>query len=678
MVSIQDLSPSEFRQAETIIFKIQSGISVRTDPRSRIGGVVNRFLQNVLTQSELEQEKSRRTQLERTITPKLSEGQQFLEQAGIPTGSIKEITAGREDPSKPLPLTPKATTIESQISREEVGGDPFQRTETPFEERLPSRPPSIVEAARKPEGLLEGALFELQEKRFTGSEPTKVLAGFGTSVISTLKFGKDILTEPIKTTKGVFSGFRDLGSVGEKIGRTLKQETGFAFGFIAGEALTFFGTAAAPKLFVKGSDVVRTTRLTELKAVDIIAPEFFKGQTFPTIKKGQTAGQLLEEFKPILPGETKAAGFTASPGSFKKVTETKIGTSEFPGLFQSPLVSPQFLRISGEAERKLFGLNIFETFRPTIVRVTPKAFELIPGITRGQKGLSPSFTGIREFFFSRAEKGKSFIPFAKTEKEAIIPFGTTLELTDKRFFVKFEGRRVPILEFKAEPGKALLPKKKGGVPAAREPAFLQTSDLSKILSRRQPKSLPLIKPQDILLSLRLPLESPTRFRVPTARDSSFSLPSSKSLSSSTKPSQSIIKPSRRPRRQPSRIIDFRSSFGGEPSRTRGFPTLELPRIGIPSITSDLTDPFEPTKGILRRSDEAKRKKKKLPKLPRRKTPIAPSFTAIIAELKGGLPEIQTLGGRDIGILPTQIRRLPGKRSKPKKRKSRRNSFLTEL
>ena len=53
---------SEIRQAQSILFKIRSGISVRTDPRSTVGKLVNDALQRGL---DLEQ--SLKEQLEKGL-----------------------------------------------------------------------------------------------------------------------------------------------------------------------------------------------------------------------------------------------------------------------------------------------------------------------------------------------------------------------------------------------------------------------------------------------------------------------------------------------------------------------------------------------------------------------------------------------------------------------------------
>jgi len=345
----------------------------------------------------------------------------------------------------------------------------------------------VLEAPKEPEGFFERrrearrferGRLDVSPTRLAFIEAESSLLGTAEFFVETpgkiIGFGKELFTKPREKIVDIVSGTKETIAVlpttiergGRDIGRILQQQPTRAVGFIATEVATLGAIAKAPKFILKGTDIVRTARLKELQATDIIAPEIKLGQTFPKIKRGETAGELLEEFKPVLPGETKPAGFTATPIPFKKETIAMRGTSELPGVFQAPRVSPRFLRISGEEEKKFLSLKLFDTPRPSIVRITPESFELVPGVSPKQKVLG-SLPKAREFF-EEAPKGKSFIPFIKTEKEAVIPFETPLRLQQKRFFIKFEGRRVPIFEFKADPsplGKGL---KQPKLPTARE------------------------------------------------------------------------------------------------------------------------------------------------------------------------------------------------------------------
>ena len=95
------------------------------------------------------------------------------------------------------------------------------------------------------------------------------------------------------------------------------------------------------------------------------------------------------------------------------------------------------------------------------------------------------------------------------------------------------------------------------------------------------------------------------------------------------------------------------------------PTIHTTTTSIPTLEIDsfrLPPPISKRKKV----DERKKPVKKKPKKKRRiRIPIRPSFTAIVAELRGGLPK-QIKG---IGISPATIRRLPGKRKKVKKKKN---------
>ncbi len=560
-------------------------------------------------------------------------------QTGISVPSAQDVF-GLSISQIPQPLFqgPVRPTTDVQVFRE-----------TGMIEKIPF---STVEPVERRDVIFGGAEQFLLEKRFTGTELEKGLAGFGLAPIRVVQFGEQLFREPKETTKQLGQAGLEFGRIvvtGEgipEIGQTLQQETAFALGSVAFDVALFGAATQAPKIILKASDIFRTRGLKELPAVDIIDPKFFAGQTFPAITKGQTAGELLGEFRTILPGETRPGGFTAAPRPFARDTFAGRGTSELPGVFQSPLVSPRFLRISGEAERKLFSLRIFDTRRPTITRITPTEFELVPGVGLSQKQLAQNLKETQKFF-EIAPKGKSFIPFLKTEKEAIIPFGTQLEFVDKRFFIKFEGRRVPLSEFKVGEGV--------GVGKGFDFGKIQRTFSIEDVSRST---------RGISEAGRVTPLSSIGF-VP--RRSLFVPPS---ISRAIAPiSSSLISPliSGRPVPPISRgVTPPPSSFSMIPLSSSLAPIVSrarTPVVGRPSIVAPIIvlDPFEPTpsKGRRRRKAEDRKKKPVKKKKKKRKvTPIRPSFTAIVAELKGGLPEEVSIGGRELGILPSEIRRLP--------------------
>lgn len=236
-----------------------------------------------------------------------------------------------------------------------------------------------------------------------------------------------------------------MGSIVDEFQKEFKYNPIGATGELLGNIALLKSPEIVKKGVVKTSDIVRTRGLTEIESSKIIAPEY-PAQSYPKIAKGQTAGQLVEEFKPLLPKETKPAGFTASPKPFETETIAGVGSSELPGVYQAPKLSPKFLRVTAEQE-KTFSLSLTgETLRPSAMRITPSSYELVSGVESGQKSIA-SLKSAKKFFKEDAELGKAYVPFVKTEKEAIITAGTPLKQTRKGFYFKFEGRRIPIYEF---------------------------------------------------------------------------------------------------------------------------------------------------------------------------------------------------------------------------------------
>lgn len=555
-------------------------------------------------------------------------------------------------PSGPVDVPSEIGGFAGQIFRGfDTGGQTIQGSL--FQEDV--LPPSTVEVVEERTGFiprLEAFTLEKETKGLRGQiTPLERVGLFGTSLIlpiaqfpaRTFEFGRAVVSDPFGTVASIPSG---LFASARGLGRELRSPTPeTALGGIGSEILIFKGLGKIPQATLKVSDIARTTGLRQLPTADIIAPEFlFKGQTFPAIRKGQTAGQLLAEFKPILPGEILPGGFTASPIPFAKITQTGRGTSELPGVFQSPLVSPRFLRISGEADRKLFSLNLFDTFRPSIVRITPERIRLGPGVLSTQKQLAQNLKETRKFFEQKAPKGESIIPFLKTEKEAIIPFGTELALIDKRFFVKFEGRRVPIFEFETRGvgkgrGKGLV-EDIGKLPSVE--------DITRSLSRGVTRERGLITPL-----------SSTAF-VPSR--SSLSASIGRGLPSSAFRSSGV---SRISPRDPFSIGDISRVGGRGVSSFRPLPPTSAPRIILPSI-DDFLDPIG--KPRVRRGERKKKKKDKKKKGKKRTTPTRVSFTGIVLGIEKG-----AFVSPRFGVSPFQIRGLRtgrGKRS--------RNRFLTDL
>ncbi len=323
-------------------------------------------------------------------------------------------------------------------------------------------------------------------------------SNFGVTAIKAFSY-------PIKSTKSIVTGASNLGrkSLNDPffVGKAVVKQTpifvtqsipkGYrAFisepAYYSGRTIGTISTLAIPTATTKVTDLFRTIGLRQVEKEAIVAPEFFAGQNYPKIRPGETAGQLKSEFKPQAPFEDvvklegykgrgtsipqeeysklpfntrfKPAGYTASPSPFKKQTAAGAGSSELPGVYQAPRLSAIFLRVAGERKTSLVGLNPFGTLRPTATRITPTDYRLPPGVSSGSQYNPANLGKVKEFFNTKAELGKAYVPFIKSEKEAVIPAGTLLQQTGKRFFFKFEGRRIPVLEFNTlKDGQRTLP-----------------------------------------------------------------------------------------------------------------------------------------------------------------------------------------------------------------------------
>jgi len=303
--------------------------------------------------------------------------------------------------------------------------------------------------------------------------------GLGKSISNTGEFVVNSITHPIKTFKQIVEGtgalIKNPRGVGGNIEESLRIDTSSFVGELVGDVLIFEGVSRIPKFITKALDIGRTSKLRELEVVkpgdipfirrgkdvffdrtptgqfkrqkfEIIATEFFEGQQYPLIKKGQTAGSLKSEFQPLLPGEKLPAGYSATPKPFGRTTIVTEGASELPGVYQAGRLSPNFLRIAGESERRFISWNVFDVLRPTAVRIT-SPINLVPGVSSSRTSLF-SLTKARKFFSKKAKVGETYIPFIKREKEGILTVGTNLERTDKRFWFNFRERRVIIEEMK--------------------------------------------------------------------------------------------------------------------------------------------------------------------------------------------------------------------------------------
>ncbi|MEM4973492.1 MAG: hypothetical protein QXR87_07305 [Candidatus Hadarchaeales archaeon] len=176
----------------------------------------------------------------------------------------------------------------------------------------------------------------------------------------------------------------------------------------------------------------------------------------------------------VEPGMTRV--YHATTAQFPRKTVVGWGSSETPGLYVAPELSPHFLRASGIGETSLrFGFppvtrNIYfgdmrlEKLPPEVVSAGP---------VRGS-----------EWIAKGAKKGTAYItPYSvagKSEMEAIIPPGSVLDVGKAEAFVRWKGVRVPISRQTPVPETAPVKPKAGKISRATLPSSRSSSkgDLS--------------------------------------------------------------------------------------------------------------------------------------------------------------------------------------------------------
>lgn len=267
----------------------------------------------------------------------------------------------------------------------------------------------------------------------------------------------------VAVTEGVIgtAGFAFGGAYAYNLGREVIQtpgaeEKGKIVGVSLKDAGVFYGGfRTGQKGFNVAYDVIRTRGLTKVETVNVVAPEYFQGQNYPSVRSGTRAGTLQKEFfKPALPTETTRAprGFSASAEPLPTQTKILPGTSEAPGLFSAPKVSPAFLRIAGESSQTAIvtGEGILSGGNPTATRVRFNNLDFTPGINKNTR-LPTGFYN-KQFLEKQRGTGRTFIPGAKTEKEAITSADSTVIQVRKKYYFNFEGRRVVIPEYEIVEG----------------------------------------------------------------------------------------------------------------------------------------------------------------------------------------------------------------------------------
>ena len=200
---------------------------------------------------------------------------------------------------------------------------------------------------------------------------------------------------------------------------------------------------------------IRTRGLKEVPTEQIVEPEVIRGEKmFPTSTRKHLKLFKESKFKLVKMEERlgvwHAATSTKETG-FSQVIRTELGKtglvgvgSEYlPGGFVSPSLSPYFLKVSG-SPYTFMGTDLFPG-TPTVAYIYPKGIKQYKGRT---------VRGMWDFLFDKAKKGWVYTHRVsiKTEVEGLVPPGTPIRGIDKRFYVKWKGVRIPIVEFTTKIG----------------------------------------------------------------------------------------------------------------------------------------------------------------------------------------------------------------------------------
>jgi len=186
----------------------------------------------------------------------------------------------------------------------------------------------------------------------------------------------------------------------------------------------------------------------------IIDPQALRGVKYPEMPRGSTPADMITEFKKgefRLPGtEEKLGGWHATPSEWAKETVTQAGTSELPGTYIAPATVPHYWKIN--RGYKLFGWDAPPE--------TPTGIWMgIADVRRSPVSTRMSLAAQARFLTESAPKDVAYVSAAfekgiKMEKEAIIP--PEAKATRVRFeqYTKWEGKKVPLMEYKVEAPKA--------------------------------------------------------------------------------------------------------------------------------------------------------------------------------------------------------------------------------
>lgn len=250
------------------------------------------------------------------------------------------------------------SSIQAQLRAEQAA---VKKQELANNNQINAKPISEVVSVKEPSWTskkIYAAGRQIEKDKFSIKTQTLgIIAGAGASVISSAKFGKSLVTNPVKTTKEVGTGLKNVGTrlkTGEffpEAGAVLKSNPSLAIGYVGAEIATGYATGAAATKTVK-------TALPTLAKLDIPLTEGTK-----TIK--------------ILGYETKG-GRAAGIGYYKPestLLKSKIGLG-IPNIRNELNLLPDTteIKIASALETK----SIQKSLASNIVGTTQRAQEFIP------------------------------------------------------------------------------------------------------------------------------------------------------------------------------------------------------------------------------------------------------------------------------------------------------------
>lgn len=359
-------------------------------------------------------------------------------------------------------------------------------------------PMGIIQRAPEPEGFLETRLEQL--RRFSGRTETKKLrgddlgfgesvgllgAGFGTSLLETAIFGKQLITSPIKTTTGLGLGIasvvQDPFGAGAKIGTIARERPLFATGLVVGEIIAFKGTqVVVTKGLPKARGLVARTE-TGFKEVQVTA----KGEQIITGLEGLGGkGELAL----IPPGKGIVKGGTLLPSLRGGFGFSKAEQAKFIGAKGAPVTSArdlfgfrkgELLVAEGEGGMGLFATPGIEG--KAFARVSRLGLEDVKSasfadLLSGDFAFRKPASQIVAFPGEKVGRPGGFQPFGlpSGELEVTLKPGTAIRRTEQLGITTIQGKRVPIIGaeiFKAPPElSSIISKTRGGAELTRPEA----------------------------------------------------------------------------------------------------------------------------------------------------------------------------------------------------------------